>query len=74
MERHTTDGRMDILVQTKDYIYIFELKIDKTAETALRQIEEKGYAKPFSKDPRKLFKIGVNFTTEKRCIDDWRVV
>ena len=73
VERHTTNGRMDILVQTKDYIYIFELKIDQSADAALKQIEEKGYAKPFATDPRKLFKIGLNFSTEKRCIDDWRV-
>ena len=73
VERHTTNGRMDILVQTKDYIYIFELKIDQSADVALKQIEEKGYAKPFAADPRKLFKIGLNFSTEKRCIDDWRV-
>ena len=73
VERHTTNGRMDILVQTKDYIYIFELKIDQSADAALKQIEEKGYAKPFAADPRKLFKSGLNFSTEKRCIDDWRV-
>ena len=73
VERHTTNGRMDILVQTKDYIYIFELKIDQSADAALRQIEEKDYAKPFAADPRKLFKIGLNFSTEKRCIDDWGV-
>ncbi len=73
VERHTTNGRMDILVQTKDFIYIFELKIDKSADVALQQIDEKGYAKPFANDLRHLFKIGVNFSTEKRCIDDWRV-
>ena len=73
VERHTTNGRMDILVQTKDYIYIFELKIDQSADAALKQIVEKGYAKPFAADPRKLFKIGLNFSTEKRCIDDWGV-
>ncbi len=74
VERHTTDGRMDMLVQTKDYIYIFEFKIDQSAEVALKQIEEKGYARPFVADSRKLFKIGVNFSTEKRCIDDWKVL
>lgn len=74
VERHTTDGRMDMLVQTKDYIYIFEFKIDQSAEVALKQIEEKGYARPFADDSRKLFKIGVNFSTEKRCIDDWKVL
>ena len=73
VERHTANGRMDMLVQTKDFIYIFELKIDRSAEVALKQIEEKGYAQPFANDNRKLFKIGVNFSTEKKCIDDWKV-
>ena len=74
VERHTTDGRMDMLVQTKDYIYIFEFKIDKSADEALRQIEEKQYAKPFEQDPRKLYKIGVNFSTAMRRIEGWKVV
>ena len=73
VERHTVDGRMDMLVQTADYVYIFELKIDKDADTALKQIEDKGYAKPFATDKRKLFKIGINFSTEKRIIDDWKI-
>jgi len=73
VERHTTDGRMDMLVLTKDYIYIFELKTDQNADIALRQIEEKGYDRPFAADSRELFKVGVNFSTEKRCIDDWKV-
>jgi hypothetical protein len=41
---------------------------------ALQQIEEKGYAKPFANDPRKLFKIGVSFSTESRRIEDWKVI
>jgi len=74
VERHTTSGRMEILVQTKEYIYIFELKIAQSADIALQQIEEKDHAKSFASDSRKLFKIGVNFSTEKRCIDEWKVV
>lgn len=74
VERHTTDGRMDMLVQTKDYIYIFEFKIDKSADEALRQIEEKQYAKPFEMDSRKLYKIGVNFSSTTRRIESWKVV
>ena len=74
VERHTTDGRMDMLVQTKDYIYIFEFKIDKSADEALKQIEEKQYAKPFEMDSRKLYKIGVNFSSETRRIEGWKVV
>ena len=73
-ERHTSNGRIDLLLQTKDYVYIVELKIDNTADAALRQIEEKGYAKPFANDPRKLFKIGVSFSTADRRIEDWKVV
>ena len=61
------------MVQTHDYIYIFELKVNKDADTALKQIEEKGYAAPFAADTRKLYKIGVNFNTERRLIDDWKI-
>ena len=74
VERHTSDGRMDMLVQTKDYIYIFEFKIDKSADEALAQIEEKQYAKPFETDSRKLYKIGVNFSSATRRIEGWKMV
>ena len=73
VERHTTNGRMDIVMQTPQYIYILELKLDKSADVALAQIEEKGYAKPFEGDNRKLFKIGINFSTATRRIDDWKI-
>ena len=72
-ERSTSNGRIDLLLQTKDYIYIVELKIDNTADAALQQIEDKGYAKPFVNDPRNIFKIGVSFSTENRRIEDWKV-
>ena len=71
VERHTSKGRMDVTIQTKDYVYILELKVDKSAEEALRQIEEKQYAAPFASDPRKLFKIGVCFSSEERGISEW---
>jgi hypothetical protein len=71
VERETSNGRMDMTVQTKDYIYIFEFKLDGSAEDALRQIDEKGYAKPFALDPCKLIKVGINFSLEKRCIEHW---
>ena len=73
-ERSTSNGRIDLLLQTKDYIYIIELKIDNTADAALQQIEDKDYAKPFVNDSRKLFKIGVSFSTETRRIEDWKVI
>ncbi len=74
VEKATSNGRIDILLQTKEYIYIIEIKINDTVEAALQQIEEKGYARRFADDPRKLFKIGVRFSTENRCIDSWKVI
>ena len=73
VERHTTRGRMDIVMQTPDYVYILELKINQTAAIALQQIEAKGYAQPFANGSRRLFKIGINFSTETKLIDDWIV-
>ena len=74
VERSLSNGRIDMVAKTKDYIYIFEFKYDKTPDEALRQIDEKGYAKPYASDPRQLIKIGVNFSKEKRCVDGWKVV
>lgn len=58
-------------VKTKDYIYIFEFKFNKSAEEALQQINEKGYAEPFKTDGKNVIKVGVNFSTECRNIDKW---
>ena len=72
-ERHTSDGRMDMVVQTADYIYLFEFKLDKSADEALAQIEKREYALPFAHDPRKLYKIGVNFSSKTRRVESWKV-
>ena len=73
VEYHTSNGRIDLVLQTNQYIYIMEFKLNGTAEEALRQIEEKGYALPFSGDNREVFKIGVNFSSETRNIERWLV-
>ena len=72
-EYHTSEGRVDLVVKTADYIYVMEFKLEGTAEEALQQIEEKQYALPFEADPRKLFKIGVNFSNKTRNIEKWVV-
>ena len=74
VERTTSNGRIDLIIQTKEFIYIFELKVNADADVALRQIDEKGYAKPFEGDSRKIFKIGVNFSTATRRIEDWKIL
>lgn len=73
VEYHTSNGRIDLVLQTPDYIYVMEFKLHGTAEEALQQINDKGYALPFEKDPRTLYKIGVNFSPETRNIDKWVV-
>ncbi|MDE6006968.1 MAG: ATP-binding protein [Muribaculaceae bacterium] len=72
-EVHTSDGRMDILIETTDYIYIMELKYDGSPDEALRQIDRKQYALKFNADIRKLFKIGVNFSSVPRRIISWKI-
>ena len=73
VEYHTSNGRIDLVLQTDRYVYIMEFKLNGTAEEALRQIEEKGYALPFAGDNREVFKIGVNFSAETRNIEKWLV-
>ena len=72
-EYHTSQGRVDLVVQTDNYIYVMEFKLEGTAEEALRQINEKQYALPFTADPRRLYKIGVNFSAALRGIEKWVV-
>ena len=72
-EVHTSSGRIDMLIETPKYIYVIELKYDGTPEEALRQIEDKGYAREFATDSRRLFKIGVNFSSETRRIEGWKI-
>jgi hypothetical protein len=64
-------GMPDIVVKTKRYIYIIEVKINSTTKVALRQIEEKQYAVPYTMDGRELIKLGVNFSSKTRTIDAW---
>ena len=71
VEYRTSKGRIDLVLQTGDYIYVMEFKLDGSAEEALEQIEDRQYALPFASDPRRLFKIGVNFSSRTRNIEKW---
>lgn len=72
-EMHTVTGRIDCIVKTNRFIYIFEFKRDGTVDEALKQIEDNKYALPFVADDRELYKIGVVFDSKKRTLKDWRV-
>lgn len=73
VEYMTSNGRIDMIVKTDKYIYIMEFKLNGSAEDAIKQINEKGYASPFSSDSRTLIKVGVNFNNEIKGIEKWIV-
>jgi len=79
MNRHiqtqvkTCRGRADMVMYTAKAIYVFELKINKPAQEALEQIDQKGYMIPYTADGRKLVKCGISFSTTTRTIEEWLV-
>jgi uncharacterized protein YqfB (UPF0267 family) len=72
-EVQTSDGRMDAVVKTATHIYILEFKIDQTGQIALDQIKNKDYPAKYATDPRQTVGIGINFNTEKKSVDDWKM-
>ena len=72
-EYRTSNGRIDILIGTNDYVYIIELKFNATAQEAMEQIEDKDYALPFATDGRQIIKIGANVSKETRNIEEWTI-
>lgn len=71
VEKELSEGRVDCIVETPNFVYIFEFKLDGTAQKALQQIEDKGYARPYEADARTVYKIGANFSSETGTINDW---
>ncbi|MCQ2234451.1 MAG: ATP-binding protein [Paludibacteraceae bacterium] len=64
-------GRADVVVKTPTHIYVFELKYDGTAESAIKQIDEKGYLVKYETDNRQVVKIGANFDSKSRTLNSW---
>ena len=71
-EKQLSEGRADCIVETQGYVYIFEFKLDGTADEALQQTEDRGYAKAYEADSRYIYKIGVSFSSKTGTIEDWR--
>ena len=66
-------GRLDLLVETKEYIYLMEFKLDESADTAVAQIKNKAYAAPYKDSAKKIFLVGINFSREERNIENWKM-
>jgi hypothetical protein len=73
MEKANSQGRADLVVTTPDTVYVFEFKMKNngTAEDALKQINDKGYAIPYSAGNRKVVKVGAEFSAEERTVSRW---
>ena len=72
-EPHFSQGRADVILINKDFVYIFEFKVDQDAQTALNQINLKNYAGRYKMDGKKIFKIGANFSSKEKNLTDWIV-
>ena len=71
VEKETSQGRIDCVLECPDYVYVFEFKLNSTAEVALKQIEDKGYALPYAADKRKVYKVGISFSSETGTLNDF---
>lgn len=67
----TSDGRIDMVVEMSDFVYVMELKLDGTAKKALEQIEAKEYDMQWKHSNKRIFRIGINFSSHTRNIDSW---
>ncbi len=72
-ELQTCNARMDMMIKTKRFIYIFELKTDGSAQEAIEQIIEKGYHLPFINSGKEIIKIGANYSSSANNIDGWQI-
>ena len=72
-EPHFSKGRADVILINKNFVYIFEFKVDQDAQTALSQINLKNYAGRYNMDGRKILKIGANFSSKEKNLTDWVV-
>ena len=73
VEVHTSTGRVDMVMRTKDTLYLIELKLNRSAEAAIRQINLKDYAARFVLSGLPIVKVAINFDSAKRTISDWKI-
>ncbi len=72
-EPHFSKGRADVILINKDFVYIFDFKVDQDAQTAISQINLQNYAGRYKMDGKKIFKIGANFSSKEKNLTDWIV-
>ena len=73
IEKETSEGNIDCVVECPDFIYVMEFKMDRSAKDAMAQIREKGYFKPYISDPRPVILLGINFSSDTGTIEDYAI-
>ena len=71
VEVHTPKGRVDIVIMTNTNLYLLELKLNKSADAAIQQINLKNYSQRFALSGLPITKVGINFDSYTRNITDW---
>ena len=71
-EVHTSDGRIDAVVHTDTHIFLLEFKLDESADAALEQISQKGYADKYNLQDKKLIGLGINFSSKTKSVESWK--
>ena len=71
VEVHTPNGRVDIVIMTKTHLYLIELKLNKSAQAAMQQINLKNYRQRFALSGVPITKVGFNFDCATHNITDW---
>ena len=73
VEVRTLQGRIDVVLRTKTHLYVMELKLNQSAESALNQIELKNYPERFALCGLPIVKVGINFDKETHTLSDWSI-
>ena len=73
IEKETSEGNIDCVVECPDYIYVMEFKLDRSGKEALAQIHTKGYYKPYLSDARPVILVGINFSSATGTIEDYEI-
>ncbi|MFK7979876.1 MAG: PD-(D/E)XK nuclease domain-containing protein, partial [Saprospiraceae bacterium] len=73
-EINTSDGRIDAVVQTDTHVYVLEFKLDESADAAIQQIEEKGYAEKYQSTEKQIVGLGINFSSTTKSVANWKTI
>ena len=66
-------GRLDLLVETADFLYLMEFKLDQPVENAIAQIKSRQYIQSYSNSAKTIYLVGIGFSKEERNVENWEV-